>query len=233
MTINCDLGEGIENEHLLLDYIDRTSIACGGHVGNNETVLKSLQAAQIKNVACGAHPSYPDKEHFGRKPLNISRTKLQDSLCFQLDLFLESSQKLSIKMDHVKAHGALYNGMMSDLRIGEVFIKAVNKMDVSCPIFALYDSDFYHEFHKDFDMLQEGFIDRKYTVEKRLTPRSLEGALITDVAESIRQFKAFAAGDAIETLTGESVQIKADTVCIHGDNPAALAILKVIKGGTS
>lgn len=229
MTINCDLGEGMDNEAELLRYIDRASIACGGHYGDKESVLKSLELAQSENVACGAHPSYPDKENFGRKPIKIPLPKLQDSLCFQLDLFLEESQKLSMEIDHVKAHGALYNGMMEDLFLAETLLKSMEKLGLHCPVFALCESSFYKMYKDHFPLLQEGFVDRKYTKSLRLASRKLQGSLITNPSEAFLQFKAFQEGSTFQSIEGEDVKISPDTVCIHGDNPAALDILKELQ----
>ena len=229
LTINCDLGEGMENEEQLLDYIDKASIACGGHFGDKNSILHSLRLAQSKNVACGIHPSYPDKDNFGRKPVQIPLPKLKDSLCFQLELFLESSQKLSIEIDHVKAHGALYNVLMEDLFQAEILLKSMEKLGVKCPVFALYGSTFHKMYADHFPLLIEGFIDRKYTNQLRLASRAIGGALITEPIKATQQFKAFKENSDFETIDGKWIKIDIDTACIHGDNPAALTILQSIK----
>lgn len=228
MTINCDLGEGIPNEHLILKYIDKASIACGGHFGNNDTILSSISLASSHSVKCGAHPSFPDKPNFGRKPMNLKPTELLDSLCYQLELFLTCAQKLSVYIDHVKAHGALYNAMMEDLKLVEILLKAMEKLNIKCPIFTLCDSPFYHEFYQHLPLIKEAFIDRKYTQDKKLAPRSIPNSLIIDPTFALIQFKAFQSNTAFDTIDDQTIKLSPETACIHGDNPDALSILKHI-----
>lgn len=229
MTLNCDIGEGVQNEVLLLDFIDRASIACGGHTGDQETVMESLRNALRKEVACGAHPSYPDQKNFGRKPLSINPIKLRDTICRQLELFLKSCHILSYEIDHIKAHGALYNDMMFDLHLAENVLRAVEDMGISCSIFALYGSAFYSEFKSDFKIVQEAFVDRRYASETQLASRSIKGAVITSMEEAVAQYHAFQKHKTITTIHNKDITLKPDTVCIHGDNPNALDILKAIK----
>ena len=188
ITINCDLGEGIKNEASIFQFIDRASIACGGHFGDVKTIYESLVLANNNQVNCGAHPSFPDKENFGRKPMKIPAFKLKDALCFQLEKYLEVSQKCSMSVDHIKAHGALYNVMMHDLKTAETLIYAREDFGLTCPIFALCDSPFYREFNRDIPLLQEAFVDRMYTNEKTLASRNLEGSVIENVNAAMEQY---------------------------------------------
>lgn len=109
MDINADLGEGADNDDLIMPLISSTSIACGGHFGNENSVRKTIKLAKLYNVKIGAHLSYPDVNHFGRKPMNISAINLADTLNQQLNLFLKVCEEEEIRMTHIKAHGALYN----------------------------------------------------------------------------------------------------------------------------
>lgn len=229
MTINCDLGEGVAHENEILAFIDKASIACGGHFGNKETILSSLSFASSFSVKCGAHPSFPDQANFGRKPMNLKPSQLLDTLCIQLELFLVCAQKSSTTIDHVKAHGALYNTLMEDMKLAEILLKAMEKLNIKCPIFALFDSPFYHEFNRYFPLIQEAFIDRKYTEKKRLASRSIPGSLITEPEIAAHQFHAFKDNTFISTIENKKIKIKPDTACIHGDNPAAISILHHIK----
>ena len=229
LTINADLGEGIPSESLLLDYIDRASIACGGHFGTYDTLSTTIQNAKDKNVPCGAHPSFPDKENFGRKPLNISHEKLLDSLTSQLELFLEVAGKLNIEIDHIKAHGALYNLMMEDMEIAELLLVARERLNLICPIFALCNSRFFEEFNKEVPLIKEAFIDRKYTSNNELASRHLVGAVIQDVDVANSQYMAFTNHQPFSAMNGEDLILIPDTVCIHGDNPAAISILEYIR----
>lgn len=229
ISINCDLGEGIAQEKEIIGLIDKASIACGGHYGDAESIMNTLQLAWDHDVACGAHPSFPDKENFGRKPMEISHPKLQDSLTSQIELFLNCMSSSDFEIDHVKAHGAFYNLMMNNMFYAEDFIKAYEKLDLNCSIFALDDCEFIREFGQDFPILREAFIDRRYTKEKTLAPRSQPHSLIHSSEIAWKQFDAFAHASEFKSITGESIIIHADTACVHGDNEAAVSILQKIK----
>ena len=229
MTINCDLGEGVASESLLLNFIDRASVACGGHYGNYDTISHTIQQASAKNIFCGAHPSFPDKENFGRKPIDITPEKLLDSIINQLTLFLEAASKNNIEIDHIKAHGALYNLMMEDMELAETLLGARDKLGLTCPVFALCKSTFYQQFHSQVPLLTEAFVDRKYTSDYKLTSRSMQGAVIQQPDEAHRQFTAFRNHTAFYSIEAEELKLAPDTVCIHGDNPAAVSILQHIR----
>ena len=127
IDINCDLGEGIDNEHLLMPYISSCNIACGGHFGNEQTIDKTIQLAIANQVKIGAHPSFPDKENFGRKIMEISDKELEKSLQSQLELFCNRLQKATAKLHHIKPHGALYNLIAINEQAANHFINSIKK----------------------------------------------------------------------------------------------------------
>lgn len=125
IDINCDVGEGFNNESLLMPYLSSCNIACGAHAGSLEIIEKTMLLAKKHEVKIGAHPSFPDQENFGRKMMNISSEALQKSIESQLRTVKQCAEKLNLKIHHVKAHGALYNYIAKDTLIAEVFVKAV------------------------------------------------------------------------------------------------------------
>jgi len=164
-----------------------------------------------------------------RKPLQLSREKLLASITTQLELFLEVAQKRNVEIDHIKAHGALYNALMEDMKMAETLVQAREKLGIICPIFALCRSTFYTEFHKDIPLLKEAFADRKYTLSYRLASRQIPNSVIEDPQIALGQYKSFEKQTTFLSIDHQELILAPDTVCIHGDNPAALEILKQIK----
>ena len=126
IDINCDVGEGVANEPLLMPFISSCNIACGGHFGNVETIDKTIQLAIKNKVLIGAHPSFPDKENFGRKFLDISHRELQKSLEKQLDICIERLSFYNQKLHHIKPHGALYNLIALNEKYAKTFINSIH-----------------------------------------------------------------------------------------------------------
>ena len=140
IDINCDVGEGIENEHLLMPHISSCNIACGGHFGDEISIDKTIQLAIKNNVLIGAHPSFPDKENFGRKVMNLSKEQLQKSIENQLELFQNRLNFVGQKLHHIKPHGALYNLIAVDKNVAKTFLKAIEKYRKEAFLYVPYNS---------------------------------------------------------------------------------------------
>lgn len=224
--INCDLGEGILNEELIFTWIDVASIACGGHYGTEESLVKSLALAKKFQKKVGAHPSYPDLENFGRKSISISQPELADSLSSQIHLFLSVSTRLDLEMDHIKFHGALYNDSAKDAGLADFLTDFLLKEFAGIPVFVPPHS-FMQVFadKKKLPHRLEIFGDRAYLDNYQLAPRSMEGTLFTD-AETVEQhLKTIFLSSQIKTIQGNMIDVQADTICFHGDNPGILDFL--------
>ncbi|MCH6198397.1 5-oxoprolinase subunit PxpA [Aquiflexum sp. LQ15W] len=230
LDINCDLGEGLPNDGLLMPMLDSTSIACGGHTGDEKSIVDALQLAKKFGVKVGAHPSYPDRENFGRKHMNIDHKLLRTIIFKQIQFFEKLCQRQGLAMHHVKPHGALYNfAAINDLTayvliylMEEYFPDAF----LYCPAESLMAA---MAIESGIKIKREVFADRSYNDDLTLVDRSKPKALLTDPQEVIEHIGWMVNEKKIKTITGNFIPIEAETICIHGDNPAALKILNGIR----
>lgn len=226
ININCDLGEGIVNEHLLMPYITSCNIACGGHFGDEITIDATIDLALKNNVLIGAHPSFPDRENFGRKWMKISDKMLQESIQNQLDLFTERLTFSKATLHHIKPHGALYNAIAVDENLANTFVNAILKYMENVFLYVPYKSVIEEvAIRNNIKIKYEAFADRNYNNDLTLVSRCLKNAIITDKNAVFKHvFKMIKEGK-VKTITGEDISIKADTFCIHGDTKNALKIV--------
>ena len=140
IDINCDVGEGVDNEHLLMPYISSCNIACGGHFGDKNTIDKTIELAVQNKVLIGAHPSFPDKENFGRKLIEMADDDFKESIQNQLNLFLNRLAVFKVKMHHIKPHGALYNAIAIDKDVAVLFIDIIKKYAIDAYLYVPYSS---------------------------------------------------------------------------------------------
>jgi len=206
VNINCDLGEGLGNDAELMPYLHSCNIAGGGHAGDAQSVSSTVSLAIANNVRIGAHPSFPDRQNFGRAKMSISAGDLFDSLVAQIELVRDECLKQGVQLNHVKAHGALYNLMCEDAELQKTVEDAICCVDSDLPIYAplLFKST-------RLKVVREGFADRGYQEDGGLLHRGKEGALITDAAQALSQSRLLS---------------NIDTLCVHGDNPSALEVVK-------
>ena len=229
IDINCDVGEGISNEHLLMQYISSCNIACGGHFGNAETIDKTIELAIKNKVLIGAHPSFPDKENFGRKVLNISHAELQESIESQLELFISRLAIFDERLHHIKPHGALYNLIAVDEKFARTFVKSIEKYAKSIFLYAPYNSVIEKVAIKNnIKIKYEAFADRNYNDDLTLVSRSSENAILQNPEEVFNHVSLMIKNKKVTTISGLEKNIKADTFCIHGDTENALEIAKYV-----
>jgi len=229
IDINCDLGEGIGNDALLMPLISSCNIACGGHAGDTQTMFNTLTLAKENNVKIGAHPSFPDRENFGRKHIEISSKNLTESIYNQIINLNIEAQKLDLKIHHIKPHGALYNVSCVDVDIASVVIKAIKKTGLNVGVYAPYKSALALEAAKEnIKLIYEAFLDRRYNKDGSLVSRTHNKALITQADEIFEQFYSIVRHQKLTCITGESITVKAETFCIHGDNKKAVNILEYL-----
>ena len=226
IDINCDVGEGVGNEAQLLPLISSCNIACGGHAGDAETASSVIRLAKTIGVKIGAHPSYPDRENFGRKSIDISSQDLISSIQAQLDLFSSLLLKEKAELNHIKAHGALYNDLAKNTSLAKTFIKAIRPYMGRAKLYAPVNSALAVLAQENkISVVYEAFADRRYNDDLSLVSRTSSQALITSPSEALEQIRSIAVEGKVTTLNGKKVPIKAETFCIHGDTPAALQIL--------
>ncbi|PRY90356.1 5-oxoprolinase subunit PxpA [Mongoliibacter ruber] len=229
LDINCDLGEGLTNDEVLMPYLDSCNIACGGHAGDENSILKAIQSAKQHQVKIGAHPSFPDRANFGRKVIDISEDELKNSLKAQLDLFFEIAAKQGLKVNHIKPHGALYNLAAKNKTIASLILGLIKDSFQGTTLYCPPQSEMEMLAKKyEVTVFREVFADRSYQDDGSLTSRDLPNAVLVSSDAVILHLKWIIEKSRIKTVSGKTIPVLADTVCIHGDNPAALSILQAI-----
>lgn len=234
VDINCDLGESfgnytIGNDELIMPYISSANIACGFHAGDPLVMEKTVKLALKNNINIGAHPGYPDLQGFGRRSIKMPATEIRSMLAYQIAALKGITESLGGKLVHVKPHGALYNDAVGSEEIANAVIEAVLQIDPELKLYALAGSAIHKLANKQkLRTVNEVFADRAYMPTGELAPRSMEGALIHDVELSKSRVLRMIKESRVEALNGDLVEIKAQSVCIHGDNPEAIEMAKTL-----
>jgi UPF0271 protein len=213
MKVNCDLGEGIGNDAALMPYIDEANIACGFHAGDGYTMRETVALCIRHGVKMGAHPSYLDRENFGRKEIELSPEEIYLLVKKQIETLNQIVKTAGGTLNHVKPHGALYNTSAKNAAVAKAIAKAVKDVDAGLVLFGLKGS-LSIEVARALGLktADEAFADRRYESDGSLTPRSQPGACFETVEQVLTQVQ----------------KMKADTWCIHGDGPHALAFAKAL-----
>jgi UPF0271 protein len=223
IDINADLGEGGNFDRELLTLVSSANISCGAHAGTEHNIRQAIVWAMAHNVAIGAHPSYPDKEHWGRRSLSITGAELYKSLLSQLQWLQTLVHEHGGHLQHVKPHGALYNDAAKNLQLAELIARCVKDFDPSLILVGLAGGKALEAGQRaGLRVCAEAFVDRRYQANGTLLARIDKRALISDAAEAIQQALSLATGSAISAYDGSSITIQADTLCIHGDSAQAL-----------
>lgn len=229
IDINCDVGEGFNNESLLMPFLSSCNIACGAHAGSLEIIKNTMLLAKKHGVKIGAHPSFPDQENFGRKMMNISSEALQKSIESQLRTIKQCAEKLNLKIHHVKAHGALYNSIAKDTLFAKVFVNAVKVVFKNIFLYVPCHSEIEKiALQNHLQIKYEVFIDRNYNEDLSLVDRSQKNAIIQNKSEALKHVNNLLHGK-VKTVTGKEKKIQADTFCVHGDAVNTLEILRFLK----
>ncbi len=227
IDINCDVGEDLDNERDLMPYISSCSIACGGHAGTKKTIIKTIKLALQHTIKIGAHPSFPDKENFGRKVMEISLADLQLSIENQLKLININVKQLGGELHHVKAHGALYNLSATNKETAQVIINAIKNTLDDVFLYVPYNSVIQKlAVRNNLKIKVEAFADRNYNTDLTLVSRKNKDAIITDTKILMQHLLKMITENKVISIDGVEVEIIADTFCIHGDNPNVKNLLK-------
>ncbi len=229
IDLNADLGEGCGNDAEIMKYISSCNIACGGHTGDETSMREAMQLAKLNHVRIGAHPSYPDKENFGRASLDISATDLEESLRDQLQTIKRVASELGVPIVHVKPHGALYNDAASSEHLSWNIINVSRDVLPQAAIMGPPNSQLQKVAHaQSRKFIAEGFADRRYLQDGTLTPRSLGNAVITEIEALKTQALAMAQGNPLSCEGGKNITLDIDTICLHGDNASAIENAKQV-----
>ena len=228
IELNADIGEGFDDAGLM-PYLARVSIACGGHAGDAASMTAALRLAADHGVMVGAHPSYPDRANFGRLPRVATKEAVSAWVIQQIEALSEQAARLGLRLVHVKPHGALYTVAAINLDVAEAIAGAVAEFDPSMLLVGRSGSRLVEAGQAaGLGVLNEAFADRCYQSDGQLVSRETVGALLKDPIMAARQARALARGEPIATLTGVSLRIPADTLCLHSDTPNAVEIAQAI-----
>jgi 5-oxoprolinase (ATP-hydrolysing) subunit A len=232
IDFNSDLGEGAGTDMALMPLISSANIACGGHAGNDNTMRTTIELAMRNKVAVGAHPGYPDRERFGRVPMDIPARELIESIRRQVDSLIGIASRLGARVTHVKAHGALYNQGERDEAIARNIIFGVQAATGGheLVIVAPPGSAILKEASgMGMKVAREGFVDRAYEPDGTLQSRSVAGSILTDPAEAVRQALSFVNDGGVTAVDGSFLNLSVDTLCVHGDTPGATDIARAVR----
>lgn len=236
IDLNADLGEynsdaALKNEISLMHHITSASIACGGHAGNHHSMDKIIELCKRLEILCGPHPSYPDKDGFGRKKVIIGSKDLYKSIAEQLRSYKEISTRHKVTPTHVKLHGQLYNDCFFDSELSEICLNAIlgifPEIAIMCQPYSVISNQ---AKDRGLKVIHEAFIDRKYDSQGILIPRSIDNSVITSMPVIIKQALSIVEKGYVITDDLTVLKMKADTLCIHGDEmDASLTALEVKK----
>jgi len=235
MKLNCDLGEKIhENDPLIMPYIHMANIACGFHASDPLTISQTIKLALTNKVRIGAHPSYDDKENFGRVSVSYSADELIAIIQYQVGAMQAICDSNEAELSYVKPHGALYNDMMKKPEIFEQVCKAISTFTKPLPLLmqALPETNktfiqlkrIASQYH--IPLLFEAFADREYTDQGLLVSRKEHNAVIHDVDKIITRCEQLVKHNQLVSVNGKLLTLKVDTLCVHGDNPEAIDVVK-------
>lgn len=227
--LNCDMGEGIGNDEAIMPYISSANISCGFHAGNGDTIRQSIALAIRHNVRIGAHPSFRDKENFGRKEIQLPPDKLYAIVLEQLIKLDLIAKEKGTRLYHVKPHGALYNMAARDGETATVIAQAIKDFNEELVLYGLSDSLLISKGKAlGLKTANEVFADRTYQDNGSLTPRSNNKALIENEDDCLKQVLQMVNYGTVTTTSGKTIPIAADTICIHGDGKHAVTFAKKI-----
>jgi UPF0271 protein len=237
VDLNCDMGESfgawrMGDDDALLQHVSSANIACGFHAGDPSVMKQVVQAAAARGVAIGAHPGFPDLSGFGRRNMDIAPDAVYDMVAYQVGALIGIARTAGVPVAHVKAHGALYNMATRDAALASALAQAVHDVDRALIFFGLPGSLLISEAERlGLRVANEVFADRSYESDGSLTSRSIPGALIADPEMAAHRGVGMVLDGVVEARDGTRVQVRADTICIHGDGAHAAQTAQLLRQG--
>ncbi len=237
LRLNCDLGESFGAwsmgvDEAVMPHIDQANIACGFHAGDPSVMLKTLHLAKQHNVSIGAHPSYPDLVGFGRRSMACSAADIYALVTYQTSALAGMALSVGAQIDYVKPHGALYNDMMTNAGVRYAVMDAVAQfhLPVRLMLQATTAADHHREeaANRNLELLFEAFADRCYDSDGLLLSRSKAGAVLNRQA-MLKQVQQLQREGTVTTINGQTLALPVDSLCVHGDNPEAVAAIADIR----
>jgi UPF0271 protein len=230
IDLNADVGEGSPTDAVLIPLVSSVNVSCGAHAGDEPTIRRTVELARASGTAVGAHPSYPDREGFGRRPIDMIPTALETSIVDQIRLVARICADQGVALTHVKPHGALYNQAADDPQLAALVCRAVLEGAPGTWLVGLAGSALVHAARESgFRVAEEAFADRAYESNGRLRSRTVPGALLTDPARAADQAVSIVRDGRIGIDGGGWLSVRADSLCLHGDTPGAPAIARAVR----
>lgn len=229
MDINCDLGEGIGNDQEIMAYLDSCNIACGGHAGDTKSMRDTVMMAKKYGVKIGAHPSFIDRDHFGRKELEVPRQLLKIQLLEQISKLNEIAASIGLRLHHVKPHGALYNLAAKSEDLAELVIEVMQELDNDISLYVPFNSVIENlARQRGISICVEVFADRNYNDDFSLVSRTAHNAIIVDPEEIKCRVEEMITQQCVTSVNKVTKKADIDTICIHGDHVNAVQIAKLL-----
>lgn len=235
VDLNCDMGESfgpytIGVDELVMPLITSANIACGFHAGDPLVMRRTVRLARQHGVVVGAHPGFRDLVGFGRRPMQCSADEISGDVLYQIGALAAVCRVERVELNHVKPHGALYNMANRDPELARAVAGAVADFDPGLILFALPGSALQAAGEEaGLKVACEVFADRAYNPDGSLVARSRPGAVLADDLAAATQARKMVQAGRVTAITGEEVPVRADTICVHGDNPHAVAFIRRIR----
>jgi 5-oxoprolinase (ATP-hydrolysing) subunit A len=236
LDINADVGEHdgppSSSALALLDVITSANIACGWHAGDATSMRHTLVHCAALGVQVGAHPSYPDRDGFGRRVIPLTAGEVTDAVAHQLEALCALAEAERAKVTHVKPHGALYNVACVDAAVADAVVRGVTLVGCATALYAPGDSELAASARAaGLRVVAEGFLDRAYEDDGRLTPREVPGAVLHDADAARARAVAWARTGQVVARSGRTLRLPLETLCVHGDTPDAVTIASRVREG--
>ena len=237
IDLNSDLGESfgpwaMGQDAALMDSISSANVACGFHAGDPGTMRETIALARHKGVAIGAHPGFQDLVGFGRREIKATPQEVEDLVLYQVAALAGMASAQGVRLQHVKAHGALYNMACRDRALADAIARAVAALDRSLILFGLPNSELLRAGEAaGLTVAAEVFADRAYDPDGSLTSRAKPGSVIHDTAKVVERAIKMVRDRQVIAVDGSTIELHADTMCLHGDTPGAAALAGEIRRG--
>ncbi|WP_062118682.1 LamB/YcsF family protein [Aureimonas sp. AU40] len=235
IDLNSDLGESygawaMGDDAAMLSIVSSANIACGFHAGDPAGLLRTLREAAERGVRVGAHVSYPDRVGFGRRDMDVAHEELVADVVYQIGALQGLARAAGTSVTYVKPHGALYNRIAGDARQGRAVIEGIKLADPTLVLMGLAGAPILTQAREaGLATVAEAFADRAYTPEGTLVSRREPGAVIHDPETVARRMVQLAQSGTLEAIDGSTVRLTAQSICVHGDSPGAVAIARAVR----
>ncbi|MFQ1022299.1 5-oxoprolinase subunit PxpA [Avibacterium paragallinarum] len=230
IDLNVDLAEGCGNDQRLLQLVTSANVACGLHAGDFNEMRKAIRWAKENNVRVGAHPSFPDRENFGRTNMQLSDEELKACLLYQLGAIKALCEAENVPLSYVKPHGALYNQAAKEESLATLIVKTIKAFDSELKLMGLSGSLMLNVAEQQgLGTISEVFADRHYLADGSLVPRSRADAMVESDEEAINQVLQMVLNGTVRSVDGVEVAINVDSICLHGDGEHAISFADKIR----